>query len=206
MKWWRRFTSSPWRFATLLVVVAVAWVGGLFWFIHQIPHKVADTTTRTDAIVVLTGGSERLDTGLKLLRENLAKKLFISGVYHGVDMAELLRLSQQEPEKLNCCITLGYDAEDTVGNARETVAWMVENGFHSLRIVTANYHIPRGLLEFRRSLPEVMLIPNPVFPTQVRLDTWWRWPGTARLVISEYNKYLAATLRNLLPGLSFVET
>jgi uncharacterized SAM-binding protein YcdF (DUF218 family) len=117
-----------------------------------------------------------------------------------------LRLSQQAPEEMNGRITLGYNAEDTIGNAGETAAWMAENGFHSLRMVTANYHIPRGLLEFRRALPGAELIPHPVFPAQVRLEAWWRWPGTTRLVISEYNKYLAASLRGVLPGLFSRET
>jgi len=190
----------------VLGAVAAAWVGGLFWFIQQIPDHVTDTTSRTDAIVVLTGGSERLGAGFELLKAKLAEKLFISGVYRDVDVAELLRLSQQAPEELNCCITLGYDAEDTIGNARETAAWMAENGFRSLRVVTANYHIPRGLLEFHRVLPGAELIPHPVFPAQVRLEVWWRWPGTTRLVICEYNKYLAANLRDVLPWLFSGET
>jgi uncharacterized SAM-binding protein YcdF (DUF218 family) len=186
-----------WRLAGVLGVVAVAWTGGLFWFVREIPDHVADTTTRTDAIVVLTGGSERLSAGLELLKAKLADKLFISGVYRGVDLAELLRLSQQESEELSCCIMLGYDAEDTVGNALESAAWMAKNGFHSLRIVTANYHIPRGLMEFSRVLPKTKMIPNPVFPAQVRIDAWWRWPGTSRLVIGEYHKFLAASLRDV---------
>jgi len=188
-------------FSGVLGAVAVAWTGGLFWFVREIPDHVADTTTRTDAIVVLTGGSERLSAGLALLKAKLADKLFISGVHRGVDVAELLRLSQQEPEEMNCCITLGYDAEDTVGNARESAVWMAKNGFHSLRIVTANYHIPRGLMEFSRVLPKTKMIPNPVFPAQVRIDAWWRWPGTSRLVIGEYHKFLAARLRGVLQQL-----
>jgi hypothetical protein len=35
---------------------------------------------------------------------------------------------------------------------------------------------------------------------------WWRWPGTTWLVIGEYNKYLAATLREVLLGLFSGET
>lgn len=199
----RNSTSVVWWLTGVLGLVAAAWVAGIFWFVRQIPDRVADTTSHTDAIVVMTGGSERLGAGIELLKAKLGDKLFISGVYHGVDVAELLRLSQQAPTEMDCCITLGYDAEDTVGNARETAAWMAENGFHSLRIVTANYHIPRGLLEFRRVLPQAVLIPNPVFPAQVRLDAWWRWPGTTRLVISEYDKFLAASLRGLLSELFF---
>lgn len=186
----------------VLIAVLAAWLGGLFWFYAQIPERVEDSMTRTDAIVVLTGGSGRLGTGFDLLSRDLAKKLFVSGVYRGVEVAELLQITQRAAEEIGCCVILGYDAEDTLGNAAETAAWMAENGYRSLRVVTANYHLPRGLLELRRVMPDVVLIAHPVFPEYVRLDPWWRWPGTAQLVVGEYNKYLAALLRGLFsrPG------
>src|SRR3546814_8190635 len=87
---------------------------------------------RTDAIIVLTGGSERLPTGLDLLSRDRADKLFVSGVYAGVEVAELLRLSRQSPQELACCIVLGYAANDTRGNAVETAEWMRAEGYKSL--------------------------------------------------------------------------
>jgi len=194
MKWLRRYAEAhPWRvMAAITGCAGGLWLAGLFWFAGQIPLRVADPVTRSDAIVVLTGGSNRLRTGLDLLSENLADKLFVSGVYRGVDVNELLEVFQRAPEELSCCITLGYDAVDTVGNAAETAAWMRENEFTSLRIVTANYHLPRGLMEFRRAMPDITFISHPVFSENVRLDPWWRWPGTARLIAGEYNKYLAS--------------
>ena len=56
--------SGLWRLAAVLAVVAAAWAGGLFWFVRQIPVQVADTTSRTDAIVVLTGGAIVWERGL----------------------------------------------------------------------------------------------------------------------------------------------
>jgi hypothetical protein len=61
-------------------------------------------------------------------------------------------------------------------------------------------------MEFRRVLPETEMIPNPVFPVQVRIDAWWRWPGTSRLVIGEYHKFLAASLRDVPQRLFFGES
>ena len=74
---------------------------------------------------------------------------------------------------------------------------MQREKFTSLRLVTASYHMPRSLLLFRRTMPEVRIAPHPVFPGHVHLDDWWRWPGTARLLASEFNKYVASlvTLR-----------
>jgi len=175
------------------VAVLVAWAAGLVWFAGTIPRDTsAATAAPTDAIVVLTGGSGRLTEGLALLAAAQARKLFVSGVYRGVDVAELLRVSRQAPEDLACCIVLGYAAGNTRGNARETARWMADEAYGSLRLVTANYHMPRSLLEFHRAMPGVAVVPHPVHPEHVKLDGWWHWPGTARLVVSEYVKYLGA--------------
>ena len=167
------------------------------WFAETVPRAIDDPETVTDAVVVLTGGSGRLGVGLSLLAQKRAKKLFVSGVYQGVDVAELLRISRQSPRELECCVVLGYSADDTAGNARETAEWMAQEGYASLRLVTANYHMRRSLLEFRRVMPEVALIPHPVFPPNFKGEEWWRWPGTASLILIEYSKYLVA-----LPGLA----
>lgn len=180
------------------LALAVAWFTGLFLFAAGLPRTPPEDDRHTDAIVVLTGGSERLAAGFDLLRAHRAHKLFISGVYRGVDVQELLRLSRQAPGDLECCIVLGYAADDTEGNAAETALWVRQEGFRSLRVVTANYHMPRSLVEFRRALPDIELVAHPVAPPNVRLEHWWRWPGTASLIVGEYNKFLLAWTRALL--------
>lgn len=182
----------------LASLLALAWAVGLFLFAASLPRQAPDDTITTDGIVVLTGGSERLSVGFDLLRAGKGKKLFISGVYRGVDVQELLALSSRSGRDLECCVQLGYDADDTEGNAVETARWAAAAGFTSLRLVTANYHMPRSLVEFRRALPGVTLVPHPVTPQKVRLDGWWSWPGTAELIIGEYNKYLLALARAAL--------
>lgn len=177
------------------LVLAVAWSAGLVWFGTQIPLRVEAPDTVTDAIVVLTGSAGRLTTGLELLARGQAKKLFVSGVYQGVDVDEILRLSRQAPEELECCIELGHSATDTAGNARETASWMAAEGFTSLRLVTASYHMPRSLIEFRRAMPGVGLTAHPVFTDNVHIEAWWLWPGTAGLIAREFNKYLFVRLR-----------
>src|SRR5690606_33278403 len=108
---------------------------------------------------------------------------------------ELLRLSRQTPTEMECCIVLGYAAESTEGNATETAAWMAKEKFRSLRLVTANYHMRRSLLEFQGVMPDVEVVPHPVFPDAVKQDRWWLWPGTALLITTEYMKYLVALAR-----------
>ncbi len=181
-----------------LAVLALA--AGFLWFVAHLPDSVAQPDRRTDAIVVLTGGSGRVGRGLELLAQGRAEKLFVSGVYQGVDVAELLRVSRQDPEHLACCVALGYEAGTTEGNAVETAHWMREQGYRSLRLVTAAYHMPRSLLEFRRRMPQIEIVPHPVFPDHVKQDDWWRWPGSTHLLVGEYGKYLVARLRALVGG------
>jgi uncharacterized SAM-binding protein YcdF (DUF218 family) len=180
----------------LLGIAFAAWLGKLFVFAAEIPKSLKVSTEETDAIVVLTGGTLRLEQGLALLAQGFAKKLFVSGVHRGVDVQQLLKLSRQSPQALDCCITLGYSADDTTGNASETAKWMREQGYRSLRLVTASYHMPRSLAEFRQAMPTETILPHPVFPTNVKVDNWWQWPGTAALIAGEYNKYLVAVVRH----------
>jgi uncharacterized SAM-binding protein YcdF (DUF218 family) len=175
-----------------LVVGGALWTGGLVWFVGQVPRALPAIETPFEAIVVLTGGVGRLEEGLALLRANPGAKLFVSGVYRGLDVAEILRMDREAPEALACCVELGHDAIDTRGNARETALWVRRHGFTSLLLVTANYHMPRSQLEFRTVLPDVVIRPHPVIAGRVRLDGWWYRPGTAALRASEYTKYLAA--------------
>ncbi|MGF1609405.1 MAG: YdcF family protein [Kiloniellales bacterium] len=184
----------------LLGLLLLAWLAGLLWFATSLPRKASDAERHTDAIVVLTGGAGRLRQGLELLAEQKADKLFVSGVYRGVEVEELLIISQQSPEELQCCVVLGYEADNTRGNAIETATWMREQGFTSLRLVTATYHMPRSLLEFHRAMPEIEIVPHPIMSRNFRQDDWWRWPGSALLLATEYSKYLLARLRVLVAG------
>lgn len=199
----RRLARAVGGAAAAVLALLLLWAGGLFWFAADIPRHAPEpgsplATRPTDAVVVLTGGSGRLATGLELLAAGRAHKLFVSGVYEGLDVQELLKMSRRSPNEMECCITLGYAAESTLGNAYETADWMREQGFASMRLVTANYHMRRSLLEFRMVIPEVEVVPHPVASPSVHLNDWWLWPGTANLLINEYNKYLITYFRYLL--------
>ena len=175
------------------------WIAGLAWF--ATPPAGEHRAAPTDAIVVLTGGSLRLrlHSGIDLLREGKGHMLFVSGVNREVGLGELLGVSgNDEPGWMLCCIVLGHDAENTLGNAQETARWMRRQGYRSLRLVTAWYHMPRSRLEFERAMPGIAIIPHPVFPDRVKREDWWAWHGTAVLLIGEYGRYLAALFRPLV--------
>jgi len=192
-----------WGASRRLVMVAVGygvlWLAGLLWF--ATPPAIDSLATPTDAIVVLTGGSLRLQSGLELLRDGKGRVLFISGVNQDVDLDDVLRVSGNAPDWTLCCVILGHEAENTLGNARETARWIRSQGFRSLRLVTAWYHMPRSRLEFSRVMPEIDIVAHPVFPDQVKRQHWWAWRGTAALLVSEYDKYLAALVRPVVEWL-----
>ena len=192
--WWGRVLPL------LLIAASVAYVIGLIGFAGAIPRAVEDPDSTTDAIVVLTGGSQRLTSGFHLLAEHRAPLLFVSGVNREVDLAALPALAGADREMLACCVVLGHAAGDTIGNAEETAQWARERGIHSIRLVTAAYHMPRSLLEFHRLMPDVEILPHPVFPAGFDRERWWS-TGSVSLVTGEYTKYLGARLRQAIADL-----
>jgi uncharacterized SAM-binding protein YcdF (DUF218 family) len=193
---WRRIAFAG---AALLVLCVV----GFMWFASQpVPEN---QSTPTDAIVVLTGGRLRLQSGMDLLREGKGRKLFVSGVNQQVDLDELLRVSGNA-DWASCCTALGHEADNTLGNARETAQWMRQQGFKSLRLVTAWYHMPRSLLELDRAMPGIEIIAHPVFPDEVSQEHWWVSRGRAILLANEYGKYLGALIRPVVERLQSAST
>ena len=194
----RRAENVYWRIwlnlLTVLFFVVGLWIVGLFRFVGGLPERVEDTTSRTSAIVVLTGGSGRVEEGLALLDRKRADRLFVSGVYQGVDVRKLLLVARRNPGDLESRIGIG-NAVDTAENAAETAVWSSQQRISSLRLVTAAYHMPRSILEFHHTIPDLRIIPHPVFPDHVKQEEWWAWPGTTALFISEYNKFLMAWVR-----------
>jgi uncharacterized SAM-binding protein YcdF (DUF218 family) len=194
----RRLTRLIRRLGLLAVGMCALWLGGLGFFVASSLAIGGDPSLPTDAIVVLTGGRLRLETGLQLFDAGSAKKLFISGVNQRVDRDELLRALGPSAERASCCVALGHEAGNTVGNARETANWMHEEGYLSLRLVTSWYHMRRSLLEFGRVMPRLTIVAHPVFAHHLEPELWWSWHGAPFLIIGEYDKYLAAWMRPAL--------
>ena len=192
----RLFRLLKWLF----LVALIAWLGGFAWFVASSLLVPVDRTSPTDAIVVLTGGRMRLETGLELLAAGKAGKLFVSGVNPLVDRETLLGALGPAAKREACCIVLGHAADNTFGNAQETAAWMHQEGYRSLRLVTSWYHMRRSLLEFGRAMPRVRVIAHPVFPRDSAPDDWRDWGAAVALVFAEYHKYVASWLRHLITG------
>jgi uncharacterized SAM-binding protein YcdF (DUF218 family) len=188
------------RLLFVMTAAFLLWTGAFLQFVREIPREAANPERTTDGIVVLTGGPSRLAIGIELLAQNKARRLLVSGVNPVTDRDDIQQALGHQ-ELFLCCIDLGFEATDTAGNARETAAWAEKGAYRSVRVVTTNFHMPRSLAELSRQMPQVELLAYPVGSDQIKLDQWYRWPGTAELLFAEFNKYLAVLARSRLDAL-----
>jgi uncharacterized SAM-binding protein YcdF (DUF218 family) len=175
----------------LILLAVVLTVIGFFIFTGSIERSKLEPRT-ADGIAVLTGGVARIDEAMKLLTQQKAKRLLITGVFRTTSTEELKQLASQGDQLFSCCVDIDKEARNTIDNATETSQWVARNHYTSVIVVTSNYHMPRALAELGRVMPGVTLIPYSVVDNNVHLDRWWTFPGTTRLLISEYLKYLPA--------------
>jgi uncharacterized SAM-binding protein YcdF (DUF218 family) len=191
-----RIAHGLWRLTVLAIfAVVVAFVAGFLWFVASVPTEEVSIDRPADGIVVLTGGASRIADAIELLAAGRGKRLLISGVHPTTSSRELARLSPAYRPWMTCCVDLGHAAINTTGNAVETKNWVTDRGFRSIIVVTSNYHMPRTMAELRRHMPDVALVPFPVVTDKMRSDAWWSSPPTAKLLFSEYLKYIVAQVR-----------
>lgn len=182
------------RLLAIIGVIALIWLAGLFAFAHRVRELTpAEDPARADAIVALTGPSaERVNAAIRLLEQGKGERVLISGVNREVRRRELRAVVPGSSRLFNCCVDLGFEAENTAGNAQEIAAWARAKGYDDLIVVTSDYHMPRSLVEIRGAMPGVKLTPYAVSTPSLDNARWWRAAVTARRMTLEYMKYLVA--------------
>lgn len=176
--------------AGLAALLAVAYTGGFFLFTAELHRTPPAEVPVADGIVALTGGPDRITVAYRLLDQGKGMRLLITGVHPDVTPVSLKNIVPGEADKFDCCVDLGRMAENTIGNAAEAAEWVRRNDYRSVILVTSTYHLPRARLELHRAMPAVEIVSYPVFQDTLHLDGWWAYPGTTRLLVSEYTKYL----------------
>lgn len=176
-----------------LLVLLVIWTAGLCAFGARVALSTpAPDPPDADGIVALTGASTlRIEAAVQLLEDGKARRLLVSGVNRDVTRSDLQNVAHDFGRAFNCCVDLGFEAENTLGNAKETAAWARSHNYRSLIIVTADYHMPRALLELQAALSGVALHPYPVATSSLDARRWWGTGASARRMCVEYCKYLA---------------
>jgi len=193
----RRVGHHGLRILTVATIIGVALIAmGFFRFTDTIAElKATETTDEVEAIVALTGGYQRIDQALALLEKGVGERLLISGVNPSTSGAALRRATGTKSATFECCVDIGYEALDTIGNANETAGWIRERGYARILVVTNNYHMPRSLLELSQASPEVTFLAYPVTHTDLKTETWLSNPIALRTLFMEYAKYSLARLR-----------
>jgi len=158
---------------TLNVLLGVIglWLAGLLIFFFCV--ATADPKhpeANTDVVIVLTGGSNRIEEGLRLMADDRAKAMLVTGVHPNVTREMLInRWNGGEEAKIgllkHCCVFIEHKAASTEDNAEEALAWLNRNGGPrgvNIRLVTSDYHMPRAKLLFRRAMPDAQIYTWPV--------------------------------------------
>jgi len=177
------------RFVAAIVIV---WAAGFVWFAVALPRPfpAGPKGARTDAIVVPTGGAGRIERGLEVLGSGLAARMLVSGVDPEVKPGEFAAQFSVPMATMECCITLGYAAVDTRGNAAEIADWIGQNNVRSVRLVTTDWHMRRAAGELRHVLPENVRLVEDASPSSPSLGT----------LFLEYHKLLASRAAWLWQG------
>jgi uncharacterized SAM-binding protein YcdF (DUF218 family) len=181
----------------------VAYAFGFVVFVSKIPSDMK-RIDHADGVVALTGGDVRLKAADTLFESGkVGKRLLISGVHPGTTKVAIKQLVNGGP-RFDCCADMGFQATNTRGNALEAGDWARDHDYHSLVVVTANYHMPRSLVEFADVMPNVKLMPYPVQQADVDPQAWWSNLHVFRVLQGEYIKYLGSLfVTSLFPhGLS----
>lgn len=171
-----------------LAFVLMAYIIGFGWFAAALPQPAG--AAKTDAVVVPTGGPGRIDRGLELLAGGQARAMLVTGVDREVKPREFAAEFRVPDRTMACCVTLGFAAVDTRGNAAETAAWIARHKYRSLRLVTTDWHMRRAARELEAALPEGVRVVRDAVPSKPKLG----------VLFLEYNKLIASTLAQLLPS------
>lgn len=182
-------------FFYLFITTVAFFIGGFAIFYQHVAGLTPPRDPKADAIVVLTGGYQRIDQAVELLQKGAGRRLLISGVNPATTGNHIRLLTRSPDDLFACCVDIGHDALDTTGNATETARWIRSRGYRSVILVTNNYHMPRSLAELERTDHGTTFLAYPV-PTDVSPSELVRNPMLVRTLAAEYVKFLLVVSRD----------
>ncbi|WP_306252864.1 YdcF family protein [Parvularcula sp. IMCC14364] len=192
----------------LVTFVFLLWLGGFFVFVATLPregdpavavHLLALQNEQTGIIALTGGGGRRIGAAVDLLAERRGRKVLISGVHPDTRKEELAAQFTGSDLLFDCCIDIGKRALTTKGNAIETRDWVQAEGFNTAILVTTDYHVPRARAEIHAIMPELNVVVWPVASKSAPAEGWLTSSEAWRVLMTEYMKFLAVRLGQLLP-------
>ncbi|MDC0093012.1 YdcF family protein [Alphaproteobacteria bacterium] len=189
-------------FFIIFILIFSCFFIGLFDFKEKILSLQKHSNTLNSNVVILTGGSNRIKDGLKIIN-NVDKftkanlKILISGTGKGFTKISLKKMltSNFNLKLLECCIELESISKNTYSNASETYKWVTLNNINKFILITSNYHMPRAILEFKNKMPNLEIFTYPISPKNHNISKWLSSSETFSLIFVEYSKLLIASLR-----------
>lgn len=176
-----RFNIKRTVFALVSVFILDV-LGFVFFYLNFPAESDRFSIHDVDAVVVFTGGSNRIESVINLISDGLHVPTLITGVHPSVSEESLLKdLTERERGDVD----IDYQAQTTRDNVDVTLKWMHKKNVNNLGLVTSHYHIPRSLMLFKQAnyLDEVHVYP--VIPSNASLPFLFR----------EYHKFLLASVR-----------
>jgi uncharacterized SAM-binding protein YcdF (DUF218 family) len=165
------------RFASLVVL---AYAVGFIVFAFTLGRPASAKAQPTDAAVVLTGASGRIEHAVDVVRDGKAKRLLVEGADPSVTKADLARRIPGSGKLIKCCVDLGSESVDTRTNAEEAQRWLAQHRFRSVRLITSDWHMRRARYEFDKELGSKYRLVTDGVRTEPSFLT----------LFGEYNKYV----------------
>lgn len=169
------------RLGSMLLLVYTL---GFILFAFTLGKPAKSSAPATDAAVVLTGGPGRIEHAIDVLKNHKAQRLLVAGADPRVTKADLARRIRGSKSWFGCCVDLGSESVDTRSNAEEAARWLANRNFHSLRLITNDWHMRRARYEFEKVLGSRYALVTDAVRTEPSLLT----------LFGEYNKYLLRRL------------
>ena len=189
-------------FFILIILFSTYFLVELFFFKERILSIDKYESSKESNIVILTGGSNRIKDGLKIINKfdntnNLHFKILVSGTGKGFTKLSLKNIlnANFNLKLLDCCLELESISKNTFSNATETFKWATRNNIKQFILITSNYHMPRALLEFRNKMPNIKIYTHPITPKKHDINKWLSSTETFSLILTEFSKFLIASFR-----------
>ena len=165
-------------------LIALVYALGFILFAVTLGKPAPADAQPTEAAVVLTGGSNRIEHAITVLKDHQAKRLLVSGADPSVTKADIARRVGGSRALLRCCVDLGSESVDTRSNAEEAGRWLAAHQFKSVWLITSDWHMRRAHYEFRKVLGGKY---------RIEADAVRSEPSFLTL-FGEYNKYVLRRL------------
>ena len=166
-------------------LIALIYALGFLFFALTLGKPAAADASPTEAAIVLTGGSGRIEHAIEVLQDRKANRLLVAGADPAVTKADIARrVGGNSLRLLSCCVDLGSESVDTRSNAEEASRWLTKHHFKSVRLITSDWHMRRARYEFHKVLGDKYRIVTDAVRSEPSFLT----------LFGEYNKYVLRRL------------